>query len=695
MSRIARLRSAGAPLALVALLAFGPGALAADAPLLRSKQSGPWSAKETWDAGRVPATGDRVVVRAGHTVAYDADSKDVIRLVQVAGTLEFARDRNTRLEVGLLTVTYGEEPSEEGFDCHAVSGPPKPGVARPALLVGTPEAPIPQKYTALVRLHHLPGMDKESCPAVVCCGGRMEFHGAPLSRTWVKLAKTVPAGATSAPLAEVPTGWRAGDRVILTSTKQPGGFGRGGGDGSQTEVRVLAGIDVADAKDPKGAARLDAAVKFEHYAEGNYCGEIANLSRNVVVESADPDGARGHTMYHRHSAGSVSYAEFRHLGKKDVLGRYALHYHLCGDTMRGSYVQGVSVWDSHNRWLTVHGTQYLIVRDVVGYKTVGHGFFLEDGTEVHNVFDRNLGAVVLPGKPLPKQMLPFDQNKGGAFWWANCQNTFTNNVAADCAEYGFKFECRKTADFDPVLPIRQADGTVKKQDVRTLPFVRFENNEAHAMRFFGLNLRGITRPDGFGSQKSFYDLNDVLKADAAGAHPDARRPFWVKNFRVWESNWSVHAGTSGVFLDGVDVFRAEYGIWRSVMDRHTYKNVSFKEIRNKDLHMPFSIGAPAEDDETGKEYFRGIPGFTDNLPPTTVVTSVVRSGSKVLVRGTTADTSAVRKVTVNGVEARATRDNFTAWEVELDAPTGKLTVTAGATDRGGNVEKTPHVVTVE
>jgi hypothetical protein len=112
-----------------------------------------------------------------------------------------------------------------------------------------------------------------------------------------------------------------------------------------------------------------------------YRGEVANLSRNVVVESAEPDGIRGHTMYHRDSAGAISYAEFRHLGKKGVLGRYALHYHLCGDTMRGSYVLGASIWDSHNRWLTIHGTNYLVVRDNVGYRSVGHGFFLEDGTD--------------------------------------------------------------------------------------------------------------------------------------------------------------------------------------------------------------------------------------------------------------------------------------------------------------------------
>ena len=46
------------------------------------------------------------------------------------------------------------------------------------------------------------------------------------------------------------------------------------------------------------------------FAQGGRSGrrhlEIANLSRNVVVESADLE-VRGHTMYHRNSAGSLSY----------------------------------------------------------------------------------------------------------------------------------------------------------------------------------------------------------------------------------------------------------------------------------------------------------------------------------------------------------------------------------------------------
>ena len=48
-------------------------------------------------------------------------------------------------------------------------------------------------------------------------------------------------------------------------------------------------------------------------------------------------------MYHRHSVGSISYAEFRHLGKRDTLGRYSLHFHLCGDTMRGGSVHFATV----------------------------------------------------------------------------------------------------------------------------------------------------------------------------------------------------------------------------------------------------------------------------------------------------------------------------------------------------------------
>src|SRR5262249_58547746 len=87
------------------------------------------------------------------------------------------------------------------------------------------------RHRALLRLVYSPGMDKESCPAVVCCGGRMDFHGAPLSRTWVKLGATARKGATEVTLAEPVRGWRVGDPVIVTATQRdyrvPGPFPEG------------------------------------------------------------------------------------------------------------------------------------------------------------------------------------------------------------------------------------------------------------------------------------------------------------------------------------------------------------------------------------------------------------------------------------------------------------------------------------
>src|SRR5262249_38316921 len=146
-------------------------------------------------------------------------------------------------------------------------------------------------------------------------------------------------GETTVTLAEGVTGWRIKDRVILTATQMDGprnlGPLRAGADGrrSFTEERTLTAIDGS-------TLTLDQPLTHTHLGQGNYRGEIANLSRNVIIESADPVRSRGHTMYHRGSSGSISYAEFRHLGKEGVLGKYSLHFHLVGDSMRGSSVIG-------------------------------------------------------------------------------------------------------------------------------------------------------------------------------------------------------------------------------------------------------------------------------------------------------------------------------------------------------------------
>ncbi len=643
--------------------------------LIRSAKSGPWSSADTWDRGKVPAMGARVQVRAGHTVRYDVKSDAAIRSVHVAGTLTFARDRDTALTVGLIKIQPGDDASEDGFSCDAHVGTPDPNKPRPALEVGTPNDPIPTGRTAVIRLALVEGLNQETCPAIICCGGRLDLHGAPLARTWVKLGATADKGATEVRLAEPAAGWRVGDRVIVTAT---GGWERlnrhrmelrprpGREPIGQTEERVITAI-------AGDRLTLDRALTFRHAGAGEYRAEVANLSRNVVVESADPKGARGHTMYHKHSAGSIGYAEFRHLGKERALGKYPIHFHLCGDTMRGSSVVGASVWDSHNRWVVIHGTQYLIVRDCVGYQSVGHGYFLEDGTEVFNVLDRNLAVQAFMGKPLPEQALPLDRNDGAGFWWANNLNTFTRNAAAECDRWGFLFEIAPARGADVLRPLLQPDGTSERCDIRTLPFVRFEDNEAHD-HLDGVSLGG--KLGGFG---------EVVPGD----------PLLLRNTRIWNSNWAFTPFTRYA-VDNLDIADCRYGLFRPAYDAEV-RPLEPRDGRRDDadwgrisirrtglpIHLPtniqLSIMGPFDLTE-----FAG-----DCRPPTTVITHARHADGKLIVRGTTADNESVRRVTVNGKEARSLAADFAEWEVAIDPPAGGK-LTARAADRAGNEEPRPH-----
>jgi hypothetical protein len=474
-------------------------------------------------------------------------------------------------------------------------------------------------------------------------------------------------------LAGPVAGWQAGDRVIVSATtrqnKVKKTFRTTLREGGQTEERIVKAVDGAK-------LTLDKPLAFDHTAEDAYRGEVANLSRNVVVESADAAGVRGHTMYHKNSAGSIAHAEFRHLGKEGVLGKYPIHFHLVGDTMRGSSVIGASVWDSGNRWLTIHGTNYLVVRHCVGYRSVGHGFFLEDGTEVYNVLDHNLAVQAFIGKPLPNQVFPFDKNDGAGFWWANSLNAFTRNVAAECDEYGYFFQAARTNDFDPELSVQQPDGSKKKVDIRTLPFVRFEDNEAHCQRRHAFNLGGGVP---FG------------KPNVDGVGPDEKHPFVIHNLKVWNAHWALHPVSPSLLLDGLDVRTADYAVWRPVYQRHAYRALTFADVP-ADNRYAFADGAPPLPPDYPKPL-----APVDDLPPITVITHVRPTAPGTLVvRGTTSDNGAVAKVTVNGRPARALRDNFAEWEAVLkDVSPGDVKLTAQAEDAAGNVEKRPHVSVVK
>jgi hypothetical protein len=679
----------------ISLLLLGTAlAAAAEPQIIRSSGSGKWSDKGTWEGGKIPYAGDRVQIRSGHEVIYDTDSDAAIRVVHVAGALRFAPDMDTRLCVGLLRIEAGEAWKEGAIHCHDLPPEPDPNVTLPTLEIGSAEHPVEAARKAIVRLVHFEGDDPECLPAIVCSAGRMDLHGAPLARTWVKLAEPAAPGETQLYLADSIDGWREGDRVVVTATNRQKPFA--GNSTDHIAERPASEEALIAAFEPESMARrgekkrllinLDRRLTHPHAAANGYAAEVANLSRNVVVESAAPDGVRGHTMYHRFSKGSISYAEFRHLGKEGLLGRYPIHYHLTGDTMRGSSVIGASVWDSDNRWITLHGSQFMVIRDCVGYRSIGHGYFLENGLETYNVMDRNLALQAMVGKPLPEQALPYDRNDGAGFWWANSLNSFTRNVSVECDQHAFRFEVEKTDTFDPVLPVPMADGSTRQQDLRTIPFIRFDDNEAHAQRRFAVNIGGIR-----GMTYSDYgDQPESIEGSVDGIGPDQNHPFIIRNLKVWDSHWSFHGGSPSILADGMDLLDGQYGIWRSVMSRHEYRNLKLGRFASSPLYFPMPEANPEPIRlEKGRPTFPQITPV-DDLPPATVITRISREGNSLKVEGSGIDNGEIVKLSVNGQAAKAERPGYAEWSVLLDDSTNELRATAE--DDAGNKEARPHVM---
>ncbi|MEX2215073.1 MAG: G8 domain-containing protein [Phycisphaeraceae bacterium] len=561
----------------------------------QSGQSGPWSKAATWKGGKVPVEGSTVLISQGTRVVYDTESEKPIREIQVSGTLSFARDRNTVLTVGLLRVTPAKEGDAatgvEDVDNHdhghgeAVEGDPTDGAA---LDVGSPGDPIPSPFTAKIRLHYFEGTDKEKLPAIVCRpGGRMDFHGSAMNRTWVELGAHAKPGDTKVTLGEKVEGWRVGDRVIITGAarkdapQQKGDYTRITATSERRTIKAIEGTTVT----------LDEPLKVNHWGEGDYTSEIANLSRTVIIESANATGERGHTMYHHGSLGSISYAQFKDMGKERVLGRYPIHFHRVGDTMRGSSVIGASITNSGNRWVTVHGTQYMVVRDCVGDQSVGHGYFLEDGTEVYTVMDRNLGIGAQRGRSMKGQALPFDPNDGAAFWWANGKNTFVRNVACENFEYGYRYDSQKSRSFDSNMMIRQPDGSDAKVDIRTIPHYRFQHNESHTEGLYAFVFAGTN-----------------------GAGPDTKHPHVLRDLTLWESHYSLRSQVPTMLVENLRIHNAAYGVYRPWFENHVYRNIYMYNVGTE----PFNRGQDDDSEQAGSITVDGLTfagvGYGGSMP---------------------------------------------------------------------------------
>ncbi len=438
--------------------------------------SGSWFDPAIW-GNNPPQTGAAVTIPAGIEVVLD-ESPQALKSLQIDGTLVF-EDKDLDLKADWIMV-HGK------------------------LQIGTEEMPFENRATIT-----LTGDDASEnvmsmgTKVLGVMGGTLDLHGE--SRPgWTKLNATAEKGSNELSLEDA-SGLRAGDEIVLASTDY---------DQSQDEDLAITAVS-------GNTVTLDHPLERQHWGETQTFdggsvderAEVALLSRNVTVEGEEASSANGfggQIMVMNGGQARVEGAELARMGQKNVLRRYPIHFHMLGDAGANSYLKNSSLHNTFNRCVVVHGTNKLAVQNNVCYDHVGHGYFLEDGAEVDNVLEGNLGLKTR--KPLEgERLLPSDANPA-TFWITNPDNTVRDNVAAGSQGNGFwlAFPEHPTGLF----------ASVKSSEAaliwpRRTPLGEFSGNAAHSNDGDGLHVDGGPKLDGT-TESTFYNPREN-PADAKSA----------------------------------------------------------------------------------------------------------------------------------------------------------------------------------
>lgn len=433
-------------------------------------------------------------VPAGATVEADADS--TWDYVEVAGTLRISREHDTVLRFTHLMVLPGGH-----FDC------------------GNETDPMPRRVELIVR--DVP-IDLTRDPFQWGNGflnfGKVDRCG--VKKTAVTEATGgLVAGATTIELLSAPTAWAVGDEILIPDTVTPT-FHSVTDQMPRRESRVtiaaIAGASVTLSKplefahpnivDPQGVVILRP--------------RVANLTRNILVHSENPNGVCGHTV----DIGAMTmwcycYNEVRDLGRTTISplddtivgtkigmnqrGKYAAHHHHVGSSPESMDVGNVYVGRGERgaKWgLSLHQTSDTRVEQNIALDFPGACFVTEDGYEVRNLFAKNLAAYSLT-HAVDHQGNSFDAagnmarnapgSEGTGFWFHGVMNRFEGNEAWNNFATGINlFNQSQPVDLYPGVPGGEPDTPL--QHFKDKPF-SFIDNVVGANVNNGFELWGITR----------------------------------------------------------------------------------------------------------------------------------------------------------------------------------------------------------
>uniref|UniRef100_A0A8B9K7L0 Cell migration inducing hyaluronidase 1 n=1 Tax=Astyanax mexicanus TaxID=7994 RepID=A0A8B9K7L0_ASTMX len=444
-------------------------------------------------------------------------------------------------------------------------------------------------------------------------------------------------------LADEAQGWRPGDRLVVAST-----------DYSMHQAEEFSVLPCPTCS--SNQVKVEGKPAFLHMGElvdgVDMRAEVGLLSRNILIRGEMEAGCYGsesckffsfdtfggHLKVERgFKAVHVQGVELMHMGQQSM-GHYPVHFHMNLDVdQRGgydppTYVKDLSIHHSFSRCVTIHGSNGLLVKDVVGYDVLGHCFFTEDGPEERNTFEHCLGLKVKAGTLLPSDRdskmcrditdgaFPGyiakprqDCSATSTFWIANPNNNLIDCAAAGSEETGFWFLFHN-------IPTGPSEGMYSPGTTEHTPMGRFINNRAHSNYRAGMILDNGVKT----TQANAKDKRPYLSLVGAryGPHQDSdpfkpRVPALIHHFVAYKNQ------DHGAWLRGGDVWLddcqfADNGIGLTLASGGTFpdddgsrqevKNSLFVgESENRGMVVPDSrIWGPGGLDHSGRTLPRGV-----------------------------------------------------------------------------------------
>ncbi|MGH7065728.1 MAG: hypothetical protein ACREET_16770, partial [Stellaceae bacterium] len=357
--------------------------------------------------------------------------------------------------------------------------------------------------------------------------GNLDNQHLASGNSWMRLAGDLAPGDTTLTVDGSPADrwWRAGDRhrsqVVVTTTDYLPGHSElltiSQVQGSKVTFTPPIkwfhsgkrfAIDLGDAKARLEAAGMDpnlvakgaetrAAValltrSIRIVSEGDFAGQTfaeAGSDQKNCRNGAKPPNCYyfgGHTVFRQgFKQVQIQGVELADLGQGGKMGHYPVHFHKARQVPPDTFVKDSSVNVSNTRWYVVHDTQGVTFQRDVGWESIGHGYYLEDGTEADNNFYSDIGIFAraaieneqnprkVPGilgwnDPdteglSPKRGFPYrsDSEYPTVFWITNGWNNFQGDMAAGAGACGSAYWLVPAANSDT------ADvGTFKNSDAR-------------------------------------------------------------------------------------------------------------------------------------------------------------------------------------------------------------------------------------